>query len=237
MQGKVIIVVGASGGIGSVLSKVFVEEGAHVILSARTESKLIDLQGQIGQESATVAALDATDPVAVENLLEKVKNEHGRVDAVVITAGTWARLSIDSSLTDAEEMADRHFKAIFMPGYICALVAQKFFRRQGDGLIVSISSHAAVRPSLKGNLTYGPMKAATRHFMLSLRHELAGTKVRVTDLQPAIVNTPDNQALLDTEEKRQRAVQPKEIAQWVVNHIEDPHLPAEHLFNSSVVLD
>lgn len=236
LEGKVIVVFGASGGIGSALSHVFLAEGAHVVLSARTESKLLSLQQRLGQENTTVAPLDATDGTAVERLLADLKSAHGRVDAVVVTAGTWQRLSIDSSLSDALKLAPEHYKAIFLPSFVSGFVAQRFFRRQGDGLIVSISSHAAVRPELRGNLTYGPMKAAVRHLMFALREELKGTKVRVVDIQPAIVNTPDNQKLLDTDEKRQEAVQPEQIGRRIVNLFDDPNPPAEILLDSSVVL-
>lgn len=238
-KGKTIIVVGASGNIGSVLSRVFHEAGANVVLSARTLEKLTDLEKELGERTLVVAT-DATKPAMVEKLFLAAQNTFGHVDAVVITAGRWDRLSIKNQPDEAHDLALRHFESLFLPTLVTAFTAQHFFKRaEGDkGLIINISSHAAVRYELVGNLSYGPMKAAARQFMLAMRHELklAKSMVRAVDLQPAIVNTLDNRELLDTEEKRAQAVQPEDIARWIIEHFDDPKIPAEHLFDSQVIL-
>jgi len=236
MEQKVVVVVGASGGIGNVLSRQFHQSGASVVLAARNESKLRELQSQIGEERTLIVPTDATDVTAVKSLFKKAVDTFGRVDAVVITAGTWDRLSSDFQSEKALELIEKHYKAIFLISFIVGFVAQEFFKQQGGGLIANISSHAAVRPELPGNLSYAPMKAASRQFMLALRHELTGTGVRVTDIQPAIVNTEGNRGMLDTEEKRDGAVQPEEIGSWVMSNIDNPNVQAERLFDSKVVL-
>lgn len=235
LNNKVIIIIGATGGIGRVLSKRFVEAGATVVLSSRSEDKLRDLSEDVGEKALPIQA-DASRLEDVEALFKKTQEHFGTIDAVVMTAGSWKRLTTDEPTSVAADLARSHFDALFLPSFVVGYIAQKFMREQGHGLIVNLSSHAAFRPELKGNLTYGPMKAASRHFILSLRHELEGTGVRLTDIEPAIVNTPDNSKLLDTPEKQAGAVQPEDIASWIIEHFDDPEIPATKLFDSKIVL-
>jgi NADP-dependent 3-hydroxy acid dehydrogenase YdfG len=232
---KNIIVVGASGGIGSILARVFCENGHRVALAARGEEKLLALQAELGADKTIVVPTDASRLPDIENLFAKTQEAFGSVDVVVISAGTWKRLAIDDTAADAEVLVREHFDKIFLPSFLIGFVAQQFFVKQGHGLIANISSHAAIRPDLPGNLTYGPLKAASRHYMHALRHELAGTQVRVTDIEPAIVDTKDTAALLG-EDRRSQAVQPESIANWILEHIDNPEIPESIVFTSSVEL-
>lgn len=237
LDNKTIIIVGATGGIGRVLSKVFHELGANVVLASRTIEKLNELQSSLGEDRVLVVATDATSVGDVKNLFKKSKERFGTIDGVVISAGTWERLSIDNTIEEAGESADRMYKSIYLPTLTVGKAAQEFFCKQGYGLIANISSHAAVRPWLKGNLTYAAMKAAARQLMLALRHELLETDVHVVDIQPAIVNTPESAHLLNTGPKRKAAVQPEAIANWIADLLGKRRVPAEKLFDSDVKLD
>jgi len=237
LSDKTFIIVGASGGIGSVLAREFLAEGANVVLAARNEEKLLALKKSLGSgEKILTIKTDATSISDLERLFEKSYERFGSVDAIVISVGTWARLSIDSSPEEVFVLFDKHYTSILKASILPAFIAQRFFIKQDHGLVAGISSHAAVR-QLTGNLSYGPMKAAQRQFMLAIREELAGSGVKVTNLMPAIVKTPGNSEALDTEEKRRAAVQPEEIADWIIDHIDDPNIPAEHLFDSELQLD
>lgn len=235
LQNKTIIIIGASGGIGSVLAREFSREGAKITLVARTKEKLEEVAGTLEYEHLVFPA-DATNAEQIENAFVQTKQTFGKVDAVVISAGTWKQLSIDAKTGEAIALSDSHYRSIFSPTFVVGFIAQKFFREQGQGQIFNISSHAAIRPELSANLTYGPMKAAARHFILALSHELKGTNVQVSDLQPAIVNTPDAAGFLDTAEKREKAVQPESIAQWIIENFDNPGLPTEKLFDSKLVV-
>lgn len=236
LKSKTIIVVGATGGIGRVLCREFYNHGANVALVARTKEKLKNLQASLGQERTLVIPADATSVLDMEGVFRMVGKKFGKIDAIIISAGSWKRLSIEDTPLQASISLEELFKSIFLPTAITAFVAQKFFRKQDEGFIVNISSHAAIRPHLPGNLSYGAMKAAGRHYMLSLRAELDSTGIKVCDLQPAIVNTLENGQFLVTKEQKVRAVQPEKIAQWIIKFINYPHVPAEILFDSDVVL-
>lgn len=245
LEDRTIVIFGASGGIGRILAREFHREGASLALAARTKEKLDDLAAALGRERVLTRPTDAALPDEVLKLLIETKEAFGRVDAVVISVGTWGLVSLNNSAAAAKLAAVDHFYKIFLPSFVVSFTAQSFFFSQDldeqrlRGRIFNISSHAAVRPDLKGNLTYGPMKAAVRHFMLGLRAELggySGSGILVTDIQPAIVNTPDNAHWLDTVEKRAKAVQPEAIARWIMEKFDNPDIPAEQLFDSDIVL-
>ncbi len=235
LDGKKAIIVGASGGIGSAITRALHAEGAIVVLAARTKEKLDALAAELGERTLVVPT-DASNPGEVKDLFEAAQKALGRIDAVIISAGSWARLSPTDNLRQAEDLISFHYRGIFLPTFFVSFAAQQLFSKQRGGLIANISSHAAIQPELPNNLSYGPMKAATRHLMLSLRQELKGTGVRVTDIEPAIVNTPDNLKWLDTPKKQADAVQPEAIAEWLIDHFDDPEIPTEILFDSKVVV-
>lgn len=237
MKGKVIIIFGATGGIGSVLARVFSQEGAFVVLVSRTKEKLEALSATLPGKSIIVPA-DATDAKVVRAVYGRATRAFGKVDAVVNATATWERVDIDTPYEQAVARARTDAEQHYIIPFNIIMSAQKFFREHGGGLIANISSHAAVRPWLDGNLSYGPPKAASRHLVLAVREELKLNKVtgvRLTDIEPAIVNTPKNADAFSAEEKK-AAVQPEDIAKWIIERFEDPDIPAAQLFDSSVVL-
>lgn len=245
LEGKTIVVIGATGDIGSVLCKCFFEAGANIVLGARSKENLIQIQNSFDlgktdvRERSMNLSTDANKPVEVDNLLKAAFGKFGRVDAVILSVGTWQRLGIDDKYEDAAKSFDFLYNSIFKPTAVAAFVAQKFLREHGGGLIVNISSHVAVRPYLKGNLSYGPMKAASRHLMFSLIAELANTLVRITDIQPALVDTPKNRAALPQvkEDEWKGAVKPGSIADWITENIDNNDILPEKLFESKVKVD
>jgi len=236
LEGKNAVIIGASGGIGRVISRRLSEAGANLVLSARSEDKLQALRATLPADRTIIFPADASSPADMEKLFAHAHSTFGPVDLLVIAAGTWKQLGIDAEMSEAVSLAEHHFRSLFLPTFVAGFAVQKHMRREGHGLIVNISSHAAIRPHLSGNLTYGPMKAASRFFCHMLRDELKGTSVRVADIMPAIVNTEEAAELLNTEEKKAAAVQPESIAEWIIEHFDDPEIPAEKLFDSSVVL-
>jgi len=235
-KGQTVIVIGASGGIGRVLSREFLKAGVNATLSARTKEKLDTLQVSLGSENTLVVPADATNPDDVLRVFTETKKKFGTVDGIVISAGTWKQLDITASTQEALDLAENHFRSIFLPSFVTGFVAQRFFREQGRGIIFNISSHAGLRPELEGNLTYGPMKAASHQFTLALKNELKGTGIQVVDIAPAIVNTDEAVGILDTEDKRTRAVQPEAIARWIIDEFNNPNIVPTKLFKSDITL-
>ena len=234
LNGKVIAIFGGSGDIGRELASEFSLAGANLALIARDLDRLKAVAQNFDQTKVRIIKADASNEEDLLRVFDGIMAYYGRLDAVVISVGTHDWLKIDARPAKAREMFTKHFQSIFLPSAMAGLVAEQFFRAQGGGLIVDISSHAAVRTDLPGNLSYAPMKAASRSFMLSLHHDVSELtdKVRICDIQPAIVNTPSNAGALDTEEKRRKAVQPEEIAEWIIEHFYDPKIPVEKRFDA-----
>jgi uncharacterized protein len=237
LEGKVIIIIGASGGIGNVLARYFSAEGAIVILVARTKENLEKVAATLSGHYL-IFDIDATNEHSIEIIFNETQKKFGKVDAVVISAGTWKQLGLDLEMSESVELMDNDYKGIYKPTYVAGLFASKFFTAQGYGLIVNISSHAAIRPELDDNFSYGPMKSAAHHFIISLHRAFKRKRinVRATDLMPAIVNTPDAAKFLDTEEKRKKAVQPEKIPEWIIENFDNPDIPEDHLFDSELVV-
>jgi len=252
VAGRVVIVVGASGGIGRVLSREFHNAKARVVLAARGVAKLEALATELGVDLSRVAPADACSPCDVSKLFSETKKKLGKVDAVVISTGNWNPVSIDTNIEDAVARAKNDFQAHFLPIYTVGLCAQRFFRQQSfGGLIVNISSHVTDRADLPGNLSYGPAKAAASRFLNGLRFEIHNDtsralhnaeanvfvpRIRITELRPAIVNTEGNRNILRTKEMQDSAVQPEEISSWLIRHFYDVKLPVSKCFRSKVTV-
>ncbi|MBX4199023.1 SDR family oxidoreductase [Candidatus Parcubacteria bacterium] len=231
LKDKTIAISGGSGELARVLAREFTLQGANVVLFSRSMSKLQLVADTLPPEQTLAVAADASNAEEVEQVFERAAERFGNVDAVVMSTGSWAQVGIDDSVEDASAHADAHYEAFFKTSFVTSFVAQQVFRAEGHGLIVNISSHAAVKPELTRNLTYGPMKAASFHLMKALRHELKGTGVRVTDIQPATINTPKV-----APDKRADAIQPEDIAGWIIEHFNDKDIPESVLMDKTSVM-
>lgn len=231
LKDKVIVVVGSPGEFGTPLSQGLHDEGASLVLVSRTEENLLSQQQRLGKERTLVVPADASTAEGARKIFDTAMTKFGHIDAVVITAGTWARVYIDTPLEEAIAMSDHHYQSIFKPSFIVGHHAQQVFRKQGFGQIFNISSHAAFKFHLKGNLTYSPMKAASRSYMLNLANELDGTGILVSDIQPATINTPKARAAIGSEkEVKIYTVEPEDITRWIIDSFGDPDAPEEKYF-------
>lgn len=239
LKGRSIVVIGASGGIGRELSGLFHEEGARVWLVARGQDKLRALWNELGGGArAIVWPADATDPAAMEGLFQAVRPAEEKIDLVVIAAGTHRASGIDMSAESAREMSDLLYRSIYLPTRVAGHVAQRHLRLQaGSPWLVNFSSHAAIKFDLPNNNDYSPMKAAALAYIKNLASELKNTDIRLTDIQPATVNTPDNREwILSRGLEPEDMIQPTEMARWIVENIDNPDVPLEKVFDNGRVL-
>ena len=188
IDGSLILITGASSGIGAASARAAARAGGRVVLVARTQAALEALAGEIraagGQ--AWVYAADLADPLQVAQMAWRVAREAGLPDIIVNSAGAGRWLFIEE--TSAEEamemMAAPYFTAFyttraFLPGMLA----------RGSGQIVVINSPAsrAVWPGATG---YMAARWALRGFTEALRADLHGTGLRVTSVVPGKVLSP-----------------------------------------------
>ncbi|HEX6869692.1 MAG TPA: SDR family oxidoreductase [Micromonosporaceae bacterium] len=167
----VVVITGASSGLGEEMARQFAALGYDLALCARRTDRLDALAGEI--RSATgrrveTAALDVTDPTAVPAVLRRFADQFGTVDRVVVNAGIGKGAPLGTGRADAN-------RATAMTNFVGALAtteaALEIFRRQGHGHLVLISSISALRGMRRSMTTYAATKAAVASLAEGVRSE------------------------------------------------------------------
>lgn len=187
---QVVVIAGASSGIGRAAALRLARSGARVVCAARNESGLRTLLSEItdagGQAIMTVT--DVADPEAVYALADEAEARFGRIDTWVNNAGVsvWGRVD---DITDAE--FDRVMRVNFLGHVHGVHAALPALRRAGGGVIIGISSLEGAR-AVPLQAPYAASKWALRGFYDSLRTELAAFDdgIHVTTILPAAIDTP-----------------------------------------------
>lgn len=180
---KVIIVTGASSGIGEAISLKLAEEGATVIMGARREDLLADICERINSRGgkANYIATDVTFRGDLERIVKFAIDEYGSLDAIVNNAGVMPLSYIENLDYEGwDSMIDTNLKGVIY-GVGAAL---PYFLEHNNGHIINISSDAG-KNIFPGGAIYCATKAAVNIFSEGLRAELSSRKgIRVTCIQP-----------------------------------------------------
>lgn len=185
MNDHTVFLTGASSGIGEACAHAFASAGARVILAARRTERLADLARGLG-DRALVLPLDVQDRAAVLRAVATLPEPFAAVSILINNAGLALGLNaIDAiDLDDAETMIDTNLKGMvtctraLLPGMIA----------RGRGHIINMGSVAGTYPYPGGNV-YAGTKAFVHQFSLALRADLLGKGVRVTSIEPGMVET------------------------------------------------
>jgi len=178
LDGKVLVVTGASRGLGFRVCEAAIAEGARVAMLARSQAAVEDAARQLG-ENAIALVCDVSDPFAVASTFEKIEQRLGGLDVLVNNAAIGQLLSVESAaLADVE----RELRTNFLGPLACIRAAIPMMRRRGGGDIVNVSSESVRRPyPLLG--VYAASKSALETFSSSLRSEIRADNIRVTILR------------------------------------------------------
>lgn len=202
LRNKVVIVTGAASGFGAGMARLFVREGARVVIADLDTAGAARLAGELG-DAALACGADVGDGQAYQNLLERTLDAFGRLDIVVNNAGITHR---NQPLLDVDEATfDRIFAVNVKSIYHCAQSCVPVFRRQGGGNILNIASTAGLRPR-PGLTWYNTSKGAVITLTKSMAVELAPDRIRVNALCPVAGETPLLREFMgdDTPERRAR---------------------------------
>ncbi|GIP41271.1 oxidoreductase [Paenibacillus sp. J31TS4] len=185
LAGKVVIVTGASSGIGALLAEELAKREAVPILFARSEEKL----RRIAERASAPMdwyAVDVTSDEQVEDAVRAVLQKHGRIDILVNNAGFGLFERVAATPMDAfREMMDVNYFGTVR----CTKAVLPAMLEAGSGQIVNVASMAGKVGSAK-SAGYAATKHAVLGFTNSLRPELAGTGIRVSAVNPGPVDTP-----------------------------------------------
>ncbi|MRV70518.1 SDR family NAD(P)-dependent oxidoreductase [Duganella sp. FT92W] len=183
IQDKVIMITGASSGIGAACARLLARRGARLVLAARREERLASLAAEIGGGDRVLwAATDVTRVDQVQALAAAARARYGRIDVLVNNAGIMpVSLLAQGCVDDWDRMIDVNIKGVLYG--IHAVLGDML--AQGSGHVINISSVAglAVGP---GGAVYSGTKFAVRAISDGLRQECTG-KVRVTSICPGLV--------------------------------------------------
>ncbi|MBH0018703.1 MULTISPECIES: SDR family oxidoreductase [unclassified Pseudoalteromonas] len=182
---KIVLITGASSGIGEATAKTLVNNGHKVILTARREDKLTELVESLGSNNALSVAADATDFTALENVVTKGIEKFGRLDVAFANAGMGVSTA-GTEKGDPDEwstMIDINIKALL---WTAKLTLPHL--RQNKGHFILTSSAAGRKPI--GGSIYGATKWFAYGFGQNLAEEMSQWNGRCTTIAPGMVNTP-----------------------------------------------
>jgi len=192
---RVAIITGASRGIGKAIAEAIAQQGRHVVLVARNGDKLGEVQGIIEQAGgcATAMPCDMSDQTAVENLIEAVAEEHGRLDILVNNAGiTRDNLLLRMSDEEFDEVIHMNLRSVF----VACRAAMRPMMRGKWGRIVNISSVSGLVGNA-GQSNYAAAKAALGGFTKSLGKEMAAKHITANIVAPGFIETDMTDSLPD----------------------------------------
>lgn len=189
IQNKVVIITGASSGIGEATAYKLAENGAKLVLAARREDKLKAIVANIEAKGgeAVYQVTDVTQPADNEALVALAKNTFGKVDAIFLNAGLMPSSPLAALETDNwNKMIDVNIKGV-LNGIAAVLPT---FTEQKSGHILSVSSVAGLKV-YPGAAVYCGTKWAVKAIMEALRMESAqaGTNIRTATIYPAAVQS------------------------------------------------
>jgi NADP-dependent 3-hydroxy acid dehydrogenase YdfG len=210
LQDKVVIIVGASSGMGKATAVSFHKAGAKLVIAARNEKALNDLASELG-EDVIVFPADARDVDAIEKLIEKTVQSYGRIDTLIYATGTNIP---DRSLEKLTHETWEMMLAVNATGaFNCTKAVLPVMQSQKDGLIIYISSVSAKRADVSG-VSY----QASKHALTGLAHgtylEQKKNGIRTSLIMPGLCDTPlvQQRPVPPSETELKKALQPQDVA-------------------------
>lgn len=229
IKDKVVIITGASSGIGEATAKLLASQGAKVVLGARRTDKLERIANEIAQGGgqAIYQALDVTRQEDNDCIVQLAKDTFGRVDVIFLNAGLMPNSPLSAlKIDDWHRMVDVNVKGV-LNGVAAVLPT---FTAQKSGHVIATSSVAGLK-AYPGGAVYGGTKWFVRDFMEVLRMESAaeGTQIRTATIYPAAINTELLETITDNRSREQMqgvydkyGISPDRIASIVAFAIDQP---------------
>lgn len=215
-----ILITGATSGFGKACAFRFAKKGWRLILAARRNDRLNDLQKQLGGETPVhIIVLDVQDQKAVTRELLSLPENFSNIDVLVNNAGLALGLepAHESELSDWNTMVDTNIKGLMY----CTRAVLPGMVQRNRGHIINIGSTAGDWPYPGGNV-YGATKAFVKQFSRNLRADLFGTAVRVTNIEPGMAESEFSVVRFKGDIKKAakvyegtRPITPKDIAEMI----------------------
>ncbi len=216
LKGKIILVTGATSGFGEATVRLAVDEGARVIALGRRTERLAAL----GTENIYSLTVDVRDEAEVQTAIDGLPEAWREIDVLVANAGLAlsAEKAWDVPIAQWQQMIETNINGLLYS--VRAVLPSMLARNKGH--IISMGSMAGSYPYVGGNV-YGGTKAFVQQFMMGLRCDLLGTKIRATNLEPGLAETEFALVRYDGDVKRAmdlyagtQPLTPSDVAEVVV---------------------
>jgi len=184
---KVVVITGASSGLGETTALNLAKKGAILVLSARRKERLDQLAARIIADGGQAIAVEAdvTRKADVQNIIDKAIEAFGRVDVMVNNAGLMSIAPLSLAKTDEwDRMIDINIKGVLY-GIAAALPV---FEKQQSGHFINLASVAGIKVFSPGGTVYSGTKFAVKAISEGLRHEV-GAHIRTTTISPGAIDS------------------------------------------------
>ena len=216
-DGKAILITGGGSGIGLASAKLFLEQGARVLIAGRDPAKLEAAAKQLGGgDRILVHAADVADPAQAQALVRAALQRLGKIDVLVNNAGTNIKERAFRELTP--EVWQRLIRTNLDGAFFCIHAVFPSMAARKDGLIININSIAGKRATPLGGIAYAASKFGMTALGIGLGAEEKDSGVRFCNVYPGEVDTPilEHRPTPVTDEHRARILKPEDIARAVL---------------------
>lgn len=227
IKDKVIVITGASSGLGEATAKYLAARGGVVVLGARRADRLKAIVAEIiaAGGKAVSHVTDATRKKDVQALVDKAITTYGSIDVMINNAGIMPIAPMSDVRTEEwDAMIDLNVKGVLY-GIASAL---PYFEKQGSGHFINIGSVAGVKVFSPGGTVYSGTKFAVRAISEGLRHEVFTKNIRTTVIEPGAVaselqfNTTHEESVVNVTEFYKKAIPADTIARAIAFVIDQP---------------
>ena len=198
LQDRVTLITGATGYLGRALAKGFGEAGARLFLTGRNEDALVAVAKELGARGVVA---DLAEESAASSVVNQVLEEAGRIDTLILNAGTLAD-GLVAGLTDDD--LSRVYEVNLLAAFRMLRAALKPMILNRSGNVIAVSSTAAQRPGV-GQAAYASSKAALESFVRITARETAGRGIRINAVAPGLLEGGLSSRILDDHMDQARA--------------------------------
>ena len=190
-DGQVVIVTGSGSpkGIGRTIARTFAKQKAAVVIADMNEAGVKDTVAVIKEEGGEAfgVVVNITDEASVQNMVDQVMEQYGRIDVLINNAGISQKVTVaDMTLADMKRIFEVNMFGLFL----CTKACMKVMRAQKYGRIVNLSSVSGKRGGgIFGGAHYSASKAAVLAFSKNLSREISAEGITINSVCPGLINT------------------------------------------------
>ena len=197
LSNKVVVLTGATGGIGGAIAEDFLRESATVICLIRNEEKMAAFKSDLSKKGVSVEGLfsevcDLIDFKSISSSIKRIVNKYNRIDILVNCAGYADEYPF--ALMDENQISKMIDFNLKSPMFLCNAVLRPMFK-QNSGAIINISSASAVKKG-RGIVSYAAAKAGIEALTRTLASEVGRKNIRVNCIRPGLIETAMSEAVL-----------------------------------------